>query len=220
MIKAVFCDLDGTLIDSEKYYMDGTITFMKEFGFSKDQSEIYKIIGTTMDETYNILEKCLDYKVSRDKIIEANENYFTKVKPLDYRKIIFSDVKETLKKFKEKGFKLALCSQSNIKILKKFIEECELEGFFGYVESGEDIARPKPFPDIYLNALQYFGLDACQVLVYEDSELGIKAGKDGGFKVVARKDDRYGVNQKNADYIVNNINDLFVLVENLNNEKK
>lgn len=220
MIKAIFCDLDGTLIDSEKYYMDGTITFMKEFGFSKDVNEIYKIIGTTMNETYNILEKCLDYRISRDRIIEANENYFTNIKPINYRKIIFADVKKTLKKFKEKGFKLALCSQSSMKILKQFISECELDGFFEYIESGENLKRPKPFPDIYLNALRYFKLDVHQALVYEDSELGIKAGRDGGFKVVARKDNRYGVNQKNADYIVDDINDLFVLVEELNYEEK
>ena len=55
MIKAVLFDMDGILFDSEKHYMAGTIEQMKAYGYRGDIKDIYRIIGTSMKETYEIL---------------------------------------------------------------------------------------------------------------------------------------------------------------------
>ncbi len=219
MIRLILFDLDVTLVDSEKHYMDGTIKMMKRLGYDGSEDRIYRIIGTTMDETYNILEKCLDFKVSRDNIISANESFFNVENPINYQELIFDDVIRFLKKFKEEGYKLAMCSQSEMKLINKFISDCKLEGIFDYIASGEDIENGKPSPDIYLNALDFFKISNEDALVYEDSYFGIKAAKNANIKVVARIDDRYGVNQDEADYKVDNIEELYKLIRRIKYEK-
>lgn len=220
MIKVLLCDLDGTLIDSESHYLKYTIEMMQELGFKKDINLIYQIIGETMTKTYDILEALLDYKVSRTKIIEKNEYFFNEYHPLDYQKVIFNDVKETLIKLKNDGIKLALCSSSSLLIIKKFIQQTKLEGVFDFIESGEDIKRPKPMGDTYLNALNYFHFDKKEAIVYEDSYLGIKAGINAGIFTCARKELRFNFNQSEADLIVDNIKQLYDYIWSINNEGK
>lgn len=220
MIKVLLCDLDGTLIDSERHYMKYTIEFMYKLGFSKDLSEIYKIVGTTMDKTYDILEECLDYKVPRAEIVKTCEYYFGEYKPINYVEVIFKDVKESLIALKKSGVKLALCSSSSLNILYDFINKTKLETVFDFIESGENINHPKPAPDTYLNALKHFGFDKKEAIVYEDSEIGIMAGKNAGIFTCARKEENFNFNQSKADLIVENIKQLADYIWRINNEEK
>ena len=66
MIKAIFFDLDGTLMDSEMYYLNGTAAWLKSLNIQFDERELTKIVGLTMDDTYKFLSKIsgLSYKVS------------------------------------------------------------------------------------------------------------------------------------------------------------
>lgn len=219
MVKALLCDLDGTLIDSETYYMDGTTKYMKALGYDKDDKLLYQIIGHEISKIYDILESLLDYKVDRSIIEETNDRYFKLENPINYPDIIFKDVRSGLFKLKNKGIKLALCSQSSMKLLKKFIQSCELEGVFDCVISGSDLARPKPFPDIYLMALEALDVKKEEAIVYEDSHLGIKAGKAALITTVARTDNIFGLNQQEADLKVNSLTELIKWLEDKESEK-
>lgn len=220
MIKVILCDLDGTLIDSEKHYMKYTVELMKELGFNKDVEDIYRIIGTTMEDTYKILEECLDYQVPKEKIIERNEYYFDCYKPLDFTQAIFPKVKETLMAFKQMGIQLALCSSSSLDILEDFIEKTDLQGIFNFIESSESIQNPKPHPDTYLNALNHFQVNKEEAIVYEDSKIGIQAGVAAGIFTVARQETNFHFDQTEADLIVKNIEELYQYVWRINHEGK
>ena len=55
MIKAVLFDMDGILYDSEYFYMQGTVAQMRAYGYDGPAKNIYRIIGTTMQTTYEML---------------------------------------------------------------------------------------------------------------------------------------------------------------------
>ena len=67
MIKAVLFDMDGILLDSESFYMQGTISQMKSWGYQGSIEKIYTIIGTSMEETYDILYHLLNGKKPKEE---------------------------------------------------------------------------------------------------------------------------------------------------------
>jgi HAD superfamily hydrolase (TIGR01509 family) len=81
---------------------------------------------------------------------------------------------------------LAVCSNSARAELRVKLERLGLLGFFeGRVFSFEDVARPKPAPDLYLAAAAACGVPPGECLVVEDSAPGVVAGLAAGCRVVA-----------------------------------
>jgi HAD superfamily hydrolase (TIGR01509 family) len=56
----------------------------------------------------------------------------------------------------------------------------KLEDMFDYLATGGDVKQPKPNPEIYLKALDMTGLEANEVLAFEDSESGIESARAAG----------------------------------------
>ena len=83
------------------------------------------------------------------------------------------------------------------------------------VISDEDVKNPKPSPEIYLKAIERLGVNRDETLVIEDSSTGIKAGKNAGICTLARDSSRFFVDQSEADYIFDDLHEVF----NILNEK-
>jgi HAD superfamily hydrolase (TIGR01509 family) len=58
-----------------------------------------------------------------------------------------------------------------------------LERFAGRIFSSADVARPKPFPDLFLHAAERMGAEPARCAVVEDSPRGVAAGVTAGMTV-------------------------------------
>ncbi len=208
MIKAVLFDMDGILYDSECWYLEGTIDQLRQFGYTGTDEAVYQTIGLDMERNYDLLEKLLDYKVPRDTIIKSNEKYFNVLHPLDYRAIMFPGLDEELRKIRAMGIRTAVCSASPMDIIENSLVAMGIRDLFDFIETVENVKRPKPAGDIYELAARELGVDKADCIVYEDSTLGIEAGKRAGIFTVAREDKRYNQDQSHADLIVKDIQEL------------
>ena len=218
MIKAILFDMDGTLLDSEIHYIEGTYIWMKRKGFKGDIQDLYCLVGKTMDETHLILAKLLNDKYTIEEIAKFNHDYFNYEKPLDFKKYIFDDVFASLKELKELGLKLAICSMSSLKDIDNFINSNNL--VFDLVISGENCKKQKPDPEIYLKALGKLNITSDEAIVIEDSFNGIKASKNANIFTIARKDKRFNIPQEKAgaDMFIDDLKDLSKYLKELNNE--
>ncbi|MBQ7992236.1 MAG: HAD family phosphatase [Solobacterium sp.] len=208
MIKAVLFDMDGILYDSECWYLEGTIDQLRAYGYAGPREAVYKTIGLDMDSNYDLLEKLLDYKVPRDVIIRGNEEYFNVLHPLDYKAIMFPGLPEELRKIRGMGIRTAVCSASPMEIIRNSLDAMGIRDLFDFIETVENVSRPKPFGDIYEKAAEEIGVVKADCIVYEDSTLGIEAGKRAGMFTVAREDNRFMQDQSHADLIVKDIQEL------------
>jgi phosphoglycolate phosphatase len=59
-----------------------------------------------------------------------------------------------------------------------------LPHFAGKIFSAYDVARPKPFPDLFLHAAGSLGFTPEQTVVVEDSTRGVKAALAAGMRVI------------------------------------
>ena len=208
MIRAVLFDMDGILYDSEYFYMNGTIDQMRRYGYDGPVEDVYAIMGTSMEDTYLILYRLLDGKVPLDEIRKNNERYFQVEHPLHFREIMFPGLKQELQKLKDMGIRMAVCSSSPIDLIHDSLKEMDVDSLFDFVESGDNVQNPKPAPDIYLLAQKELGVAKEDCIVYEDSTLGIEAGKRAGIFTVAREDNRFLQDQSHADKKVKDIQSL------------
>ncbi|MBV8569830.1 MAG: HAD family phosphatase [Acidobacteriaceae bacterium] len=64
------------------------------------------------------------------------------------------------------------------------LEHFALRPYFQAVVNGLEVIRPKPFPDIYLEAASRLGAPPERCIVFEDSPTGIEAARAAGMRVV------------------------------------
>ena len=55
---------------------------------------------------------------------------------------------------------------------------------FDLILTGEDVSEGKPNPEIYLKVLDYFHMKPEETLVFEDSNIGIKAAENAGISYI------------------------------------
>ena len=219
MIKAVFFDFDGVIVDSEKLHADNTLDYFKEANIPLSKNIVYGDIGTNPKMNYWLHV----YNNNKDIIPYTYEEFMNglaisrkKLKNFNYGTIIFPEVKEALITLKEKGFLLALASSSAMEYLQKNIKACGLEGIFDFIISGRDLIESKPSPQIYNKCKEHFGLSDEECVVVEDSTIGIQAAKNANLYTIGIKDYRFGMNQEKADILVNNLAEVSKLIISMN----
>jgi beta-phosphoglucomutase-like phosphatase (HAD superfamily) len=90
------------------------------------------------------------------------------------------------------------------------LEAGVLGALFAVTVSSEEVARGKPAPDVYLEAVARLGVDPAACVAIEDSHNGIRAAKAAGMRCVAIPNVRYppGEAAREADVVLTSIGEL------------
>ena len=84
------------------------------------------------------------------------------------------------------GYRLGVASNSTADWVAPNLERLGLRKFFAAVRTVDQVARPKPHPDVYLGALADLGVaQAAGSYAFEDSRPGAQAAKAAGLRVIA-----------------------------------
>lgn len=202
-MKAVIFDMDGVLVDSEPIYMN---YFHTPFHLNNQKTKIqdlYPVIGTTMDDTWDILAETWVPKLTKTEMLDYFKDLDVDAAFKDYGDLRMPHLTHLLKFLKANKIKTAVASASPKSVIKRVLQECEIDTYFDFYVSGEEVNASKPAPDVYLKAMSVLNVKPENTLVIEDSTLGIQAGKSAGATVIAYKDNRFGLDQSKADYHVN-----------------
>lgn len=207
-IQAVLFDMDGVLVDSEMYYMEGTLKWMQNLGFKGTFQDVCAMIGTTSLLTCHMAAEFLEHRYTAEELMKINTQYFKVDHPIQYRDVMNDGVIELLEEIKSRGWKCAVCSSSSKDMIDCALDSCGIAHYFDYVVSGEMFTLSKPHPEIYLHAAKVLNANPENCLVIEDSEKGILAGKNAGMKTLALLDRRFGLKQSSADMLIESLFDV------------
>ena len=91
---------------------------------------------------------------------------------------------ELLAYLAEKGYRTAVATSSSKNSLMRNLTAAGLEKRFDVLVNCNMVKISKPFPDVYLKALELLGITADECIVLEDSINGVKAASAAGCKVI------------------------------------
>lgn len=83
------------------------------------------------------------------------------------------------------GLTVAVVSSSSLAWVQSHLVRLGIRDRIHVVVTGDDVARPKPAPDLYRAALARTGVPAADALAFEDSATGIRAARAAGVRCVA-----------------------------------
>lgn len=210
-IKAVFFDLDGTLVDSMHVWKEVDIEFLGRFGLHLPPMLQQEIEGMSFKETAIHFKQRFSLELSIEEIMNIwNEMAFQKYsEEIDFKPGAF----EFLKYLKANEIYTAICTSNSRELVNAVGEHLGFIPYFDEIISSGEVERGKPAPDIYLEAARRVGVSVEQCLVFEDVCAGIKAGKAAGMKVCAVSDlfSEQQLEEKKAlaDYYIEDYFDLF-----------
>ena len=211
-IKGLIFDLDGVLVFTDKFHYQAWKTMADELGVYFDETINHRLRGVSrMDSLEIILERYEGPDLSlreKEKLAEKkNEIYRTLLESMTPDDVT-KEVRDTLTKLREKGYKLAIGSSS--KNAKFILEKVELKDAFDAISDGNNITKSKPDPEVFLKAAEYLGLPPKACMVVEDAEAGIEAAKKGGMYAAGIGEAAKSIN---ADEFLKTFSELVYIVD-------
>ncbi len=178
MIKAVFFDIDGVIINSKEANRRFLNDLFGEHGKKKlSKKEYLEIKFFTIKQ---VLEKFMPETPikEREKIREEWSEKYQKY--MEYINLN-PGIREILEFLKEKKFKLAIITN---RTKTTVLEHFELIQFFDFIVTASDVQEPKPSPEGILKAIEKFQVKAEEVIYIGDTIADMKAGEQAKVKMI------------------------------------
>ena len=183
-IRGVFFDFDGLILATEEPIFQAVQELYRSFDQELTLSDWAEVIGLSPDEHDPLLdlEVLVGEKLEREKL-ESQLN--RRMEALISEQDVLPGVVDYLKCAHESGLKLAIVSSSPRAWVHGHLQRLNLMSFFDIICTSDDVERAKPDPALYELALKSLELEPGQVLVFEDSPLGVLAAKRANLFCVA-----------------------------------
>ncbi|WP_080832506.1 HAD family hydrolase [Cohnella massiliensis] len=184
MIKAIFFDMDGVLIDAKEWHYEALNQSLKLFGYEITRYEHLKMYdGLPTKKKLELLTLERGLPIGLHSFINEMKQIYT----IDYINAKCRPIFQhqyALSRLKSDGYFLAVCSNSIKKTVELMMTKSELMDYLDFFMSNDDVSFSKPNPEIYNKAMERLSLSPHECLVIEDNPNGIKAAEDSGASVM------------------------------------
>jgi HAD superfamily hydrolase (TIGR01509 family) len=184
MAKAVIFDWDGTLADTRKAVVQSFQTVLTEASCRVSDEFIARRMGIgtkkTIIEAFRECNMRLDVS-TLEKL--ADEKVRIQAGLADIVSL-FDGATELLESLQDKT-KIALATMSSRKVVDKLLPAKRIAKYFAVVVSADEVANPKPDPEVFLMAAKKLGVAPEDCVVVEDSVFGVRAAKAANMKCIA-----------------------------------
>lgn len=183
MIHGLIFDMDGLLIDTEKYYFRCWIESAEEFGFRMKPRHALAVRSLSAKYAEKYLKRELgdnfDYTAVRARRRELVSQTMDKCGIQ-----IKQGATELLEYCRNNGIKTAVATATPLEKAWEHLGSLGILGLFSEVVGGDSIENGKPAPDIYIKAASAISLKTSECIALEDSPNGIISAFSAGCKPV------------------------------------
>lgn len=190
LIKGITFDLEGTIVNLEKYHYKAHLLAARKYGINISLNEAIKKIPNFIGGPDKVVAKKLSQisgnSVPPKYILESKQEYFnnlfSSLDKIETRKGFF----QTFNWLKKQKFEFAIGTVTEREIAVSLLQKINLINEFNIsnLVTIEDVSRPKPAPEVYLKTANKLLIKPNEQLIFEDSLIGAKAAIDAGSKVI------------------------------------
>jgi HAD superfamily hydrolase (TIGR01509 family) len=184
MPRAVIFDNDGLLLDTEQAWTRAEQTLFEQRGREFTVEHKRSLIGSSRSIAAVKLEAMLELRGEGETLMDelhglVMEEVLVGVPPRP-------GALELLSRLAGAGMPLALASNSEREFVERTLAGAGLlrDGPFRTIVTAADVERPKPAPDIYLEACRRLGAEPAACVALEDSPTGVASAVAAGLFVI------------------------------------
>ncbi len=201
-IRIVAFDCDGVMFDTTKANMAYYNHVLNHFGrpaMTPDQFAYCHM--HTVDESIGTL-----FKDAKD--FKAAQAYRKRMSYLPFLKYMeIEPYLKSLLKILRPRYKTAVATNRS-DTMNRILSEFSLTEYFDLVVSSSDVDKPKPYPDLLINIMEYFKIKPFQSIYIGDSKLDEMAARTAEVPFVAYKN-----RDLSADYHIQSLNEIAKILQ-------
>jgi HAD superfamily hydrolase (TIGR01509 family) len=179
---AVIFDCDGTLVDSEPLARTAWEETLAPYGYTLTAADAEACIGLPFPRVHA-------YFAERAALPDHDVTWAAFSAALfgliDTQLVPFEDAIAAARELRERGVPVAVASSSPRERLHRTLGRAGLLEAFDVTVAGDEVARGKPAPDMFLLAAERLGVEPGACVVIEDSPPGVQAGLAAGMVTLA-----------------------------------
>jgi beta-phosphoglucomutase len=184
MPAAIVFDMDGVLVDSNPFHLKKWVELLNERRIPFNEESLPKqILGARNDTAFRLFFG--NHLTDQDilQLSEELEGKFRKVfaphaKPL-------AGLSRLMEECQANAVPMAVASSAISKNVEFIVDALKLRPYLRSIVNGDEVAHPKPHPEIYLKTAHKLGVKPFTCVAFEDSFVGVEAAKRAGMKCVA-----------------------------------
>lgn len=180
---AVLFDLDGLMVDSEPLSLEAWRLLLAAHGTTFDETLLPDMIGRRVQEVAGLVVQHHGLDVDLNTFIAQREA--TLIDHARDRVQPMPGLLPLLDWLDTEGVARAVATSSSRRYARSVLSAIGVLDRAGPLVTGEDVARGKPAPDIYLLAAAHLDAAPHTCVVLEDSPAGVLAGKSAGMLTIA-----------------------------------
>jgi HAD superfamily hydrolase (TIGR01509 family) len=178
---AVF-DMDGLLLDSESAWESAERTLVVGHGAEFTEADRIASIGRSIDASVAIYLARIGWPEIRQaelrsELLSLARQAYATIRPQPGAVELLRALRGRLR--------LALASNTDRLLVEVALPAAGIANVFDVIVTAEDVARPKPAPDLFALACTQLGVPPGKAIAFEDSETGVRSAKEAGLYVVA-----------------------------------
>lgn len=177
---AVLWDMDGTLIDSEPYWIATETELVEAHGGTWTHEDAVELIGSELTHSARVFQEhgvAMSITEIIDFLIERMTVEFRREVPWQ------PGARVLLQSLAEAGVPCAMVTMS-YRSLAEPVAERAPSGALRVIVAGDEVTRGKPDPEPYLTAAARLGVDIRDCVAIEDSPGGLRSAMASGAKTI------------------------------------
>ena len=177
-VEAALFDMDGLLLDTEAIYIEAMQQAARSLGREMALDFCHSMVGVPEHECSLMIEA---YYGEGFSIEEFRARFYGLLRGLLETGIpLKPGVVELLDFLADRGLPLAVATSSARKTAERHLSHAGLLDRFTALATRDDVERPKPHPDLYLEAARRLGIAPERCIAFEDSNVGLEAAHAAG----------------------------------------
>jgi beta-phosphoglucomutase family hydrolase len=181
-VPALIFDMDGVIVNSTPVHTRAWTAYLGELGLRAGNLSD-RMLGKHNDEIVRDLLSA--HPLTEELVAEHGRRkealYRDMMAPVLEDNLV-PGVREFIARYAEEP--LAVATNAEAANVAFVLDRAGLRQYFRAIVDGQQVARPKPHPDIYLQAAKLLGVAPQDCIIFEDSLTGVEAARAAGARVV------------------------------------
>ena len=210
-------DLDGTLVNTDKIYIEVWKSLLVEYDLLIDESFFNNFIKGRSDVSFLkfLIPAITDEKIN--EISQAKDRNFINLLSNLEEPILLGNIISFFEKIKNR--RIAIVTSCNKLSAEYIIKKTGLYKYVNLLITADDCINHKPNPEPYEKAINYLGLNKKKCIIFEDSISGYISGKNTDvYKVCVIDNENSSEDIKNLDTFKYNDYDSLSIKDILSND--